>query len=275
MGFELPEIIKISKQMEDNLIYKKILDITLTENSKLIIKQGMSNLDKRKNEIIDTKITSVYSKGKWIFLEFENKNILMLGEIIGRFSYLINGESLPPKYHFLFKFDDGSNLIFQSSLYAFLVVANPEEKKLHRYAGNIGPSPNETEFTREYFLDLISQNIKKPIKAVLNLQDQISGIGNVYINDILFEAKIHPKTKVLDLTNDEINKLYDSIVMIIKNSIELGGSNDECDLYGNTGRYKRLIDKNTAYCERCKSKINKENILGSSSYYCPNCQKLI
>ncbi len=52
----------------------------------------------------------------------------MLGEIIGRFSYLINGESLPPKYHFLFKFDDGSNLIFQSSLYAFLVVANPEEK---------------------------------------------------------------------------------------------------------------------------------------------------
>ncbi len=52
MGFELPEIIKISKQMEDNLIYKKILDITLTENSKSIIKQGMSNLDKRKNEIL-------------------------------------------------------------------------------------------------------------------------------------------------------------------------------------------------------------------------------
>lgn len=275
MGFELPEIIKISKQMEDKLIYKKILDIILTENSKSILKQGMSNLDKRKNEIIDTRITSVYPKGKWIFLEFENKNFLMLGEIIGRFSYLINGDSLPPKYHFLFKIDDDSNLIFQSSLYAFLLVADTEEKKLHRYAGNIGPSPNETEFTHEYFLDLLSQNKKKPIKAVLNLQVQISGLGNVYINDILFEAKIHPKTKVLDLTNNEITKLYHSIVKVVKTSIELGGSTDEYDLFGNIGSYKRLVDKNTTYCKRCKSKINKENILGSSSYYCPNCQKLI
>ena len=109
--------------------------------------------------------------------------------------HLINGDSLPPKYHFLFKIDDDSNLIFQSSLYAFLLVSDTEEKKLHRYAGNIGPSPNETEFTHEYFLDLISQNIKKPIKALLNLQDQISGIG-MYILTIYYLKQKYTQNKV-------------------------------------------------------------------------------
>lgn len=87
MGFELPEILKVSKQMEEELVGKKIIDITLNENFKSIVKQGMSNLDKRQNDILNTSINKITPKGKWIFLEFENNNILMLGEIIGKFLY--------------------------------------------------------------------------------------------------------------------------------------------------------------------------------------------
>jgi len=272
MGFELPEILKISKQMEDKLMGKKITNIVLTEYSKSIIKQGMSNLDKRQNDILNNSIKKITPKGKWIFLEFQNGNFLMFGEIIGKFSYIEKGDSLPQKFHFSLQFDNDSNMTFQSSLYAFLTVATREEKKMHRYAGNIGPSPNEIDFTFDYFNQILLQNEKKPIKAVLNVQDQISGLGNAYINDILFEASIYPKRKVSDINQIEKNNLYTSILNIITSAIQLGGSADEFDLYGNPGEYARIMGKSTSLCRKCGEKIVKENILGSSSYYCPKCQ---
>lgn len=272
MGFELPEILKVSNQMKDKLMGKKITDVVLTEHSKSLIKQGMSNLDTRQNDILNTPIKKIMPKGKWIFLEFKNDNFLMFGEIIGKFSYLEKGDSLPQKFHVSFQFDDSSNMAFQSSLYAFLTVATKDEKKIHKYAGNIGPSPNEIEFTSGYFNQILSQNEKKPIKAALNVQDQISGLGNVYINDILFEASIHPKRKVSDINQIERNNLYTSIQKIIKSAVQLGGSIDEFDLYGNSGNYIRIMGKSTSSCRRCGEKVLKENILGSSSYYCPKCQ---
>lgn len=274
MGFELPEIIKLSKQMQDKLIGNKITDIILSERSGSIIKQGMSNLDKRKADILNSSIINITPKGKWIFLEFLNNNFLMLGEIIGKFSYIENGYPLPDKYHFIFRFGDGSNMTFQSSLYAFLTVATRDEKREHRYAGNIGPSPNEIDFTLQYFNQILLQNEKKLIKAALNVQDQISGLGNAYINDILFEAKIHPKRKVSDISQIDRSNLFESIIKIITSAIQLGGSVDEIDLYGKSGEYIRAMDKSIPLCRRCGTKIVKENILGSSSYYCPKCQKI-
>jgi formamidopyrimidine-DNA glycosylase len=273
MGFELPEILKLSKQMEDILIGKKINNILLTDYSRSIIKQGMSNLDKRQNDILNSTIKKITSKGKWIFLEFENDNFLMFGEIIGKFLYFKKEQSLPQKFHVLFEFDDGIRMTFQSSLYAFLIVATDEEKQSHKYAGNIGPSPNEMKFGLDYFNSILTQNEKKPIKAVLNTQDQISGLGNTYINDILFDAQIHPKRKVSNLTQSERDIIYNSIIKITSTAIELGGSADEYDLYGNPGKYSRIMDKNSFICRKCGEKIVKENVLGSSSYYCPKCQK--
>lgn len=273
MGFELPEILKVSKQMEEELVGKKIIDITLTENFKLIFKQGMSNLDKRQNDILNTSINKITPKGKWIFLEFENNNILMLGEIIGKFLYIKKGGSFPPKYHISFQFEDSTNMTFQSSLYAFLTVATREEKKMHKYAGNIGPSPNEPSFSLDYYLQILANNQKKPIKSPLNLQGEISGLGNAYINDILFEANIHPKRKVSNLEENEKKRLYDAIIKVVTSAIELGGSINEFDIYGNPGKYIRTMSKNNNECKKCGARIIKENILGSSSYYCPQCQK--
>ncbi|NMC77544.1 MAG: hypothetical protein GYA60_09675 [Candidatus Methanofastidiosa archaeon] len=260
--------------MQEKLVGKKITNIILTDRLNSMIKQGMSNLDKRKEEIINTNITRIYPKGKWIFLEFHNDNLLMLGEIIGKFSYFEKTNSLPSKYHVAFQFSDESYLTFQSSLYAFLTIATREEKRMHRYAGNIGPSPNEPDFSQDYFLKVMSQNEKKPIKAALNMQDLISGLGNVYINDILYDSKIHPKSKISSLTSNDLNTIYISIIRIINSAIELGGCSEEFDLYDLTGKYNRIMSKNRPHCSRCGTKIVKENVLGSSSYYCPNCQKI-
>ncbi|MDY6964727.1 MAG: zinc finger domain-containing protein [Halobacteriota archaeon] len=108
------------------------------------------------------------------------------------------------------------------------------------------------------------------------MQSEISGLGDAYINDILYEAKIHPKKKVSELKDDEKKDLYDATIKIIKSAIKGAGSSDEYDLFGKPGNYKRIMDKDSVgtKCKRCVAEIVKTNVLGSSAYTCPNCQKI-
>lgn len=276
MGFELPEIIKLSKQMDTTIKDKIIIEIILGDRSKGLIKQGMCNLDIRKDEILNSPIKSIKTRGKWIFLEFQNGKFLILGEIIGKFIYHQKDIEIPPNYHILFEFEDGTALTFQSSLYAFLEVADKEQLEDHKYAGNLGPSPQDKEFTYSYFDSVLSRYKNRGIKGVLNLQGEISGLGNAYINDILYQAKIHPKSKVSALSDEKKSKLYDIMVKTINQAVEEGGSSKEYDLFGETGKYVRIADRpvKDLKCARCGAKIVKMNVLGSNSYICPECQKL-
>lgn len=276
MGLELPEILNLSRQMETTLNGKIITEIILGDRSKSLIKQGMCNLDKRNGEILNSPIKSVKTRGKWIFLGFENGKFLLLGEIIGKFLYHHEADQIPLKYHVLFEFEDRTALTFQSSLYAFLEVIDKEQLKNHKYAGNLGPSPVDNTFTYSYFADVLSKYKNRGIKGVLNLQSEISGLGNTYINDILYHAKIHPKAKVSTLNDAKKKKLYDTIIEIMDLAVKKKGSSNEYDLFGEPGAYARMTDQLTKNikCERCGAKIVKMNVLGSSSYICPECQKI-
>lgn len=276
MGLELPEILNISKQMDSTVLGKTINSVLLTNRCSGIIKLGMCNLDRRKDEIVNSTINSIQAKGKWIFLKFSNDKFLLLGELIGKLLYHKDESEIPEIYHVLFKFDDNTSLTFQSSLYGFLEIDDTEQLKVHKYAGNIGISPDDKNFTYSYFKSVLLRNEKKPVKALLGLQSEISGLGNVYINDILYEAKLHPKKKVAELKENEQNTLYKTVVEISKSAIELKGSTQEVDLFGKPGKYIRIMDKDSANkeCKRCGTRIIKMNILGSSSYFCPDCQKI-
>lgn len=276
MGLELPEILNLSRQMEKTLKNKIIAEIILGERSKSLIKQGMCNLDKRGDEILNSPIKSVKSRGKWIFIGFEDEMFLVFGEIIGKFHYLEEEKDFLDSYHVLFKFTDGSALSFRSSLYAFLLAADKEEIHDHKYAGNIGLSPVDEEFTYSYFHDILSKYENKGIKGVLNLQGELSGLGNAYINDILYKARIHPKAKVSSLSDSKKKELYDVIIETVNTAINERGSIKEYDLFGETGNYVRLTDQpvKSLKCTRCGVKMVKMNVMGSSSYVCPQCQKI-
>lgn len=276
MGLELPEILNLYQQMDKTLKNKVIIEIILGKRSKGIIKLGMCNLDKRKDEILNSPIKSLKTRGKWIFLEFENGMFLLLGEVIGKFRYYEDEKEILDNYHILFKFKDQKALTFQSSLYAFIVVADQEELKKHKYAGNIGPSPLDEEFTYEYFNKVLTNYKNRGIKGVLNIQSEIAGLGNAYINDILYQAKIHPKAKVSTLNSAKIKELYAIIIKTMNSAAEAGGSFKEYDLYGEKGNYVRIGDQpiKNMKCTRCGANMVKMNVLGSSSYLCPRCQKI-
>jgi len=138
-------------------------------------------------------------------------------------------------------------------------------------------TPISDEFTYERFEQLLEdyeEKDKKSIKYFMISGPGVLGIGNSYLQDILFRAKIHPKRLVADINDEECRGLHGAIRETMKKAIELGGRYDERDLYNNPGRYIRILDSKAKGnpCPACGTTIEKIQYLGGASYFCPGCQ---
>jgi formamidopyrimidine-DNA glycosylase len=140
------------------------------------------------------------------------------------------------------------------------------------------PSPLGERFNEEYFSRLISspEVQKLSAKAFLATEQRIPGIGNGVLQDILFEAGVHPKKKLSVCSGREKRGLFASVKSVLREMSRRGGRDTETDLFGRSGGYKTKLSKKTAGkpCPRCGSVIAKENYLGGSIYFCAQCQKL-
>lgn len=140
------------------------------------------------------------------------------------------------------------------------------------------PQVLSDNFTLECLLTLANQEEaqNKSVKALLATNQTIPGLGNGVLQDILYNARLHPKKKVKDLTISEKETLFTCIKETLWEMYRQQGRNTETGLLGQRGKYILYLSKDTAGqdCPRCQDIIQKENYLGGSIYYCPGCQKL-
>ncbi|MBN1367852.1 MAG: hypothetical protein JW967_07985 [Dehalococcoidales bacterium] len=140
------------------------------------------------------------------------------------------------------------------------------------------PSPLSTEFDRAYFDTLVSTSElrKLSLKAFLATEQRIPGLGNGVLQDILFNAELHPKKKVSTLTAAEKTSLFNAVRNTLFSMASKGGRDTELDLFGNPGSYQTILSKNTVNkpCPICGTLIKKEAYMGGSIYYCEKCQRL-
>ncbi|MEM3648190.1 MAG: zinc finger domain-containing protein [Thermoproteota archaeon] len=130
-------------------------------------------------------------------------------------------------------------------------------------------------FGKTYFNSLFKEDTGKlSLKAFLATEQRIPGLGNGVLQDILFNARMHPK-KVYTLTEKNLEKLFNSIKRTLAKMAAGGGRDTETDLYGRPGGYRTMLSGNTVGkpCLVCGETIVKEAYLGGSVYYCPRCQK--
>ncbi|MDH5684130.1 MAG: Fpg/Nei family DNA glycosylase [candidate division WOR-3 bacterium] len=276
MGLELPEVLTIAQQMNKELKGKKIKN-ALLKNYDSLLKMGFIKSKPRELEVrlVKKSINSICGEGKWLFMQLKPEMQLVLGEILGKILFHKTKDSIPPKYNLLLEFEDNTLLTVIIYFYGFIMAVTHEELKQLKYPGKLGISPLAKKFTLPKFNDILEESSKEIIKAVLLDQKKIAGIGNSYLQDILFRAKIHPKRKVGDISIEERKILFNAITKTLKEALRLGGRNNEFDLYNKPGGYKPILDKNIKGkpCPECGKKIEKLNILGSTCYVCANCQK--
>jgi formamidopyrimidine-DNA glycosylase len=221
-------------------------------------------------------IDSIASRGKWIFVKLQPSMNLVLGEIIGKVLYHAPEDAPLDRFNLRLQFTDNSRLTVSISFYGFILAVTDAEREDRRYPGRLGVSPvDDEEFTFERFRRILHENTGKMAKYVLLEQKSIAGIGNGYLQDILLKAKIHPKRKANEIDKGEERALFTAAKETLKEAVRLGGSELERDLFDKPGGYRRILGEHMKgrACPFCGTPIEKLNILGSSSYVCPSCQK--
>ena len=262
--------------MNEALAGKRIAAATIAEKRPkwMFLNLAPEEYDRR---LAGVRVDGVTADGKWIFTQLSNGEIFLLGEMFGRIRYYRSEEPPPKKHHMLVTFDDESRLSITIQMWGCAQVLTPQEIEDHPYAGHRGPSPIDRQFTPKRFqsiLEAVGSRENNPIKAVLTHEGNISGIGNGYLQDILFRARLSPKRKAADIGQDEQQHLYRAIVETTSRAIDLAGRDTEPDLYGKPGRYVPILDKRVKGepCPECGTPIEKIQYLGGSCYLCPSCQ---
>ena len=273
---ELPEVVTIARQIRNEFVGKRIEAVSIAEERPKFMFLN-EDLGAYQDRLVGRTIVDVSGNGKWIFAALDSGKILLIGEMFGRIRYVPSEEALPKKAHGVVAFEDGARLVVTIQAWGGFQVLTPEELAIHPYAGNLGISPIDEEFTSERFDEVLDGSTdwsRKPIKAFLVHEGNVCGIGNGYLQDVLFRAKLSPKRKVPDVSPDERKRLHVAIVATMAEAIERNGRDTEVDLYGAPGGYTPILDRRAKGkpCPDCGTPIEKISYLGGSCYVCPGCQ---
>jgi formamidopyrimidine-DNA glycosylase len=192
--------------------------------------------------------------------------------------YHLPGQELPPRHQLLLEFEDRSALSFTVQMWGAMLCFSKDKPEFPKMLViRQSPNPLIDAFDRVYFNELLQSCPEKySLKAFLATEQRIPGLGNGVLQDILFNAALHPKKKIASLTPDQVETLFDSLKITLRQMADQGGRDTEKDLFGNTGGYKTLLSSKTVNdpCPNCGGPITKEAYLGGSVYYCPACQTL-
>lgn len=270
---ELPEITVIAGQMNKEITGKRISRIESRQPK---------NLNMPVAKFVKTAkgktIKAVTSKGKWIFIKLDPAYYMLINRGMNAdLLYFTSNGKLPPKYQFKLTFSDKTGFTIQFQWFGYIHLVPEKDLAEHKLTGRLGISPTDGKFTPEHFKKSLA-NRKARIKNFLINQKNIAGIGNVYIQDILFKARLHPNRKISTLSEKEITNLYYGIETILSRSIQLGGLAYEKDFYGQKGKFainEFLVGYKTGKpCPTCETPIIKIKTGSTSSYICPKCQPL-
>lgn len=209
---------------------------------------------------------------------------LSLGEVRLAFGdganvrYLKPGAVLPKKHQLALEFDDGSHLVCTIQMYGGIwVFEDGENDNFYYLVAKEKPSPLSKEFDEIYFQELMKREPPKlSAKSLLATEQRIPGLGNGVLHDILFHAGIHPKTPIGVLTEQQRELLFHCVKDTLSEMTRLGGRDTEKDLFGQPGRYRTCLSKNTLKdpCPQCGGAIIRQAYLGGNVYFCPHCQPL-
>jgi formamidopyrimidine-DNA glycosylase len=264
---ELPEITILARQMRDMLVGKAIADVTVLQPKILNVPEPSFC-----EALTGARLVDVRHQGKWIRIE-TTQGWLMLSLGMGGEILLFRDDQFPEKRQLVLTFADATYLVISFWWFGYAhYVERPED---HAMTAKLGP--NALDLTLDAFRALL-QGRRGGIKSFLLNQGYIAGIGNVYVQDPLFLAKVHPLRRINTLTDDEIEALWRALRDTLQGSIDLGGSAWEMDLYGEKGRWgeEQLV---IAYqedkpCPVCGTAVEKIKTGSTSTFICPQCQPL-
>ncbi|MCX6091252.1 MAG: Fpg/Nei family DNA glycosylase [Candidatus Bipolaricaulota bacterium] len=266
---ELPEIVCRAREMDRCLAGRTIRMIEVLQPKCLNVPVGAFV-----KALSGAKIAAVSNRGKWLFVE-TSKGHLLLNLGMGGEILLVPQTKLPEKWRVRFDLDRGEALAVNFWWFGYAHYAAPG--KLSEHAMSAGLGPNALDVSVDQFRALLAGR-RGGIKSFLLDQTHVAGIGNAYIHDILFRAKLHPQRSISSLSSDEIERLHAAIQTELQRSIDVGGAFYEPGLDGKGGGFT-AADLLVGYregkpCPECGTRVEKIKTGTTATFVCPRCQPL-
>lgn len=296
---ELPEVETIRTDLSEKIINKKIVAIEvrkvkLVKNTQKFFKETLlqskfSYIDRIGKLLIfvvkksrDEKFLLVHLKMTGQFIYVAKNEVIAGGHSNSREEsrkYRLGGleKDLPNKFsHVIFHFNDGSTLYFNDMRqFGYLKIVEADE--LEFIKSRYGIEPLQKNFTWKNF-QKVCDGKRTNIKAFLLNQNMISGLGNIYVDEILFASGISPTRNVSALDKNELREIFENSKKIIRSAIKQRGTtfSDFVDAEGNKGgfaNYLKVYGKEKTVCPKClRTKILKIKVAGRGTRFCPRCQ---
>ncbi len=244
--------------------------------------------------MIGAKVLDVKRRAKVLIIDLSSKyslviHLKMTGQLVfigknrfgaGHPSKSLVGELPDKSTRVILDFTDSSKLFFNDQRkFGWMRLLPTLEVPEIDFMKTVGPEPLEDDFTVDKFIERLMHRKNSPMKAVLLDQTVLAGVGNIYADESLWAAKIHPSTPVLKVPKAKLVALYSALRDILKLSIQKGGSTDRnyVDAKGKKGSYltfAQVFRKQGQPCPRCGTEITKIRVAGRGTHLCPKEQKL-
>lgn len=273
---ELPEAVTFARQMTAELAGKRIkAAVQSSSPHKFAFVSGTP--EEYQEILVGRTIGKSSARHRYILTPIEPGYVLVLGEGGERILVHPTEKTLPKKHQLLLQFEDGTYLTVSVQGWGAVWLFEEHEVDQHEYVGKVCVSPLSDAFTFEHFnglFEALEDGYSKTIKYFMISEPGICGIGNGYLQDVLFRAGLSPKRRVREISVEERRTLYGAIRGTLGQAVKLSGRTTERDLYDRPGAYTPIMYTKTKGmpCPRCGTEIQKISYLGGSCYLCAECQ---
>jgi formamidopyrimidine-DNA glycosylase len=273
---ELPEVETIVRDLRARLIGRRISSV----------QKGRKALRRRwfrhwLPELIGKRVEDIGRRGKWIVVGLENHAQIgiHLG-MTGQLTVVRAKEPLSPHTHLVFDLDRGRDQLRFRDVRRFgSVTLFPTRQNLERFfqESRLGPEPFDLD--PDYWEERLAATARC-LKAVLLDQQVLAGVGNIYADEALFEARLHPALIARQVSRRDADRLRRAIATVLRRAIDRRGSSirDYLDGSGSKGGYQlefRAYGRAGEACPRCRQRIQRIRLAGRATYFCPHCQSRV
>src|SRR5574344_796119 len=268
---ELAEVRTVASTLKKELLNKKITQIKIIY-PKIIEKDSLDL-----NLLIGSTLKDITTYGKYLIFHYDDYALVSHLRMEGKYNLKKVSDPVVKHEHIIFEFNDLSLRYTDTRKFGRMELVKYNNLSNVKSLSKLGLEPFSKDLNETYLLNKL-KNKRLPMKSLLLDQSIITGLGNIYADEVLFASKINPLTKGNTITKEQAEKIITSSKGILTKAIECGGTTirSYTSSLGVTGHYQDYLmvhKREGEPCKTCGTKIDKIKVGGRSTYYCPTCQK--
>jgi formamidopyrimidine-DNA glycosylase len=273
---ELPEVELVARALDRLVGGRRIVSARL-----LRAKLAPDNTPRQFARLLrGAKINEVGRRGKHILARFDNGHVLITHlRMTGRFILLAEGGRLPAHTHAVFQLEGNRRLVFTDQRhFGLMKLARAVELEETDELRRLAPEPFSDEFSADYLTGVLARS-RRRLKEVLIDQTKVTGLGNIYVAETLFLARVNPLIPAAELSRRRVPQLRRAILDVLGEAIAHGSGTEvdpediDASYFGGGGGRWRVYDREGEPCNVCRARIRRVTLAGRSTYFCPRCQR--